>query len=103
MWLDEQGIDYVFRDIKKDNPKETELKQWLEASGYPGKKFFNTRGKLYRELQLKDRLPEMSLAEQAEILATDGLLVKRPLLIGKGLILVGFNEKEWKTELLKTP
>jgi len=77
--------------------------KWLAASGEPSKKFFNSRGKVYRQLGLKDRLPEMTLNEQAKILATDGLLVKRPLVIGNDLILIGFNEEQWQRELVKTP
>ena len=95
-WLDEKGVEYEYRDIKEKNPKKSELKKWIKASGLPVKKFFNTSGQLYREMQLKDKLPEMSEAEMIDLLATDGLLVKRPLLITDDKVLVGFKEAEWE-------
>ena len=95
-WLDEKGVEYEYRDIKEKNPKKTELKKWIKASGLPVKKFFNTSGQLYREMQLKDKLPEMSEADMIDLLATDGLLVKRPLLITDDKVLVGFKEAEWE-------
>ncbi|MFY9494816.1 MAG: arsenate reductase family protein [Limnochordia bacterium] len=98
-WLDEQGVDYVSRDIVEDNPSREELEKWFTMSERPLKSFFNTSGRLYRELGLKDRLPEMSEAEQLELLATDGLLVKRPLLLGEDFTLVGFRQKEWEEKL----
>lgn len=98
-WLDEQGINYTFRDIKEENPSVEELTTWFNQGGYPLRSFFNTSGQKYRELKLKDRLPELSEAEQIEILASDGLLVKRPLLIGEGLVLIGFKEDEWQEKL----
>ena len=95
-WLDEKGVEYEYRDIKEKNPKKTELKKWIKASGLPVKKFFNTSGQLYREMQLKDKLPEMSEADMIDLLATDGLLVKRPILITDDKVLVGFKEAEWE-------
>ena len=95
-WLDEQGISYEDRHIIEDNPTVEELKDWHERSGLPLKRFFNTSGMKYRELGLKDKLPEMSEEEQYELLATDGMLVKRPLLIGPDFVLVGFKEEEWR-------
>ena len=95
-WLDEKGVEYEYRDIKEKNPKKSELKKWIKASGLPVKKFFNTSGQLYREMQLKDKLPEMSEADMIDLLATDGLLVKRPLLITDEKVLVGFKEAEWE-------
>lgn len=95
-WLDEKGVEYEYRDIKEKNPKKSELKKWIKASGLPVKKFFNTSGQLYREMQLKEKLPEMSEADMIDLLATDGLLVKRPLLITDDKVLVGFKEAEWE-------
>ena len=94
-WLDDRGISYTLRDIKEDNPTEKELRQWHKKSGLPLKRFFNTSGVKYKELSLKDKLPEMSEDEQFALLATDGMLVKRPILVGKKKVLVGFKEKEW--------
>ena len=99
-WLDSNGISYDLRDIKNDNPSREELAEWYRSSGLPLKKFFNTRGMLYRSLELKDKLPDMSEDEQLDLLASDGMLVKRPLLINDGKVLVGFKESEW-TSLLK--
>ena len=98
-WLDEKGIAYDFRDIKTDNPTAEELRQWWQASGQPQKKFFNTSGLQYKALGLKDKLPTMSEEEQLALLATDGMLVKRPLLIGENFVLTGFREKEWEERL----
>ncbi|GHV38099.1 ArsC family transcriptional regulator [Clostridia bacterium] len=98
-WLDERGVTFDTRDIKTDNPTYDELKSWLAASGLPVKKFFNTSGLLYKSLVLKDKLPTMSEDEQLKLLVTDGMLVKRPLLIGGGFVLVGFKEAEWATKL----
>ena len=86
---------YTLRDIKEDRPTREELSAWWKASGLPLKKFFNTSGQLYKALQLKDKLPAMSEEEQLALLATDGMLVKRPILIGDGFVLVGFQEAEW--------
>lgn len=98
-WLDENGIDYDRRDIKEENPTVEELKKWHAKSGLPLKRFFNTSGMQYRELKLKDRLPGMSDEEQYELLASDGMLVKRPLLIRDDTVLVGFKEAEWTEKL----
>ncbi len=94
-WLDAKGIRYTFRDIKLDPPTAGELRSWSEKSGLPLRKFFNTSGLLYRELGLKDRLPSMNDEEMLSLLASDGMLVKRPLLIDGDLVLVGFREAEW--------
>lgn len=100
-WLDEHSIEYTERPIKEDNPSAEELKEWHERSGLPLKRFFNTSGMLYKELKLKDKLPGMSDEEQYELLATDGMLVKRPLLVSDDFVLTGFKEKEWEEDLLK--
>ena len=94
-WLDDNKIDYELRDIKLDNPTLEELTEWYKKSGLPMKKFFNTSGLLYKSLDLKNKLPEMSEDEMLDLLATDGMLVKRPLLIGDDFVLVGFKEAEW--------
>lgn len=98
-WLDEKGIAYDFRDIKTDNPTVDELRQWWKTSGLPLKKFFNTSGLQYKALGLKDKLPSMSEEEQLALLATDGMLVKRPLLIGTDFVLTGFRQAEWEERL----
>lgn len=98
-WLDENGIDYTDRHIAEQNPSEEELKEWHAKSSFPLKKFFNTSGMLYRELQLKDKLPQMSEEEQYQLLASNGMIVKRPLIIGDDFVLVGFKEKEWEERL----
>lgn len=101
-WLDDHGIAYTARHIKENNPSYEELKLWLERSGLPIKKFFNTSGQQYRALGLKDRLPGMSVDEQLQLLATDGMLVKRPMVVTEdGTILTGFREAEWEQNLLK--
>lgn len=100
-WLDEHSIEYTERPIKEDNPSAEELKEWHERSGLPLKRFFNTSGMLYKELKLKDKLPGMSDEEQYELLATDGMLVKRPLIVSDDFVLTGFKEKEWEEALLK--
>ena len=100
-WLDEQGIAYTFRHIKDANPTAQELRQWHKASGLPLKKFFNTSGLLYKELHLKDKLPTLSEDEQFDLLSTNGLLVKRPILLGDDFVLVGFKESDWSAKLLK--
>ena len=94
-WLDDNKIKYELRDIKLDNPTFEELTEWYNKSGLPIKKFFNTSGLLYKSLDLKNKLPEMSEEEMLKLLATDGMLVKRPLLIGDNFVLVGFKETEW--------
>lgn len=94
-WLTERGLAFDIRDIKENNPTEAELRKWHELSGLPLKRFFNTSGLKYKELALKDKLPTMSEDEQYKLLATDGMLVKRPILVGDNFVLVGFKEKEW--------
>lgn len=99
-WLDDRGIPYEDRHIAEQNPNVQELKEWRERSGLPLKKFFNTSGMLYRELGLKDRLPGMNEEEQYNLLASDGMLVKRPLLVGEDFVLAGFKEQEWKEKIM---
>lgn len=94
-WLDDNKIEYKFRDIKEDNPSYEELSAWYKKSGLPLKKFFNTSGLLYKSMELKDKLPKISEEEQLKLLATDGMLVKRPLVIRKDFVLVGFKESKW--------
>lgn len=94
-WLTEHGIEFEDRDIKEQNPTAEELKAWYKKSGLPLKRFFNTSGLLYKDLQLKDKLPKMSEEEQIALLATNGMLVKRPILVTEETVLVGFREKEW--------
>ena len=98
-WLDDNKIEYELRDIKEDNPNLGELTAWYKMSGLPLKKFFNTSGLLYKSMGLKDKLPVMSEGEQLKLLATDGMLVKRPLVIGNDFVLVGFKESEWSEKL----
>ncbi len=98
-WLEEKGIDFEERPIKEENPTAEELKKWHEMSGLPLKKFFNTSGLLYKSMNLKDKLKDMTQEEQYELLATDGMLVKRPLLVGDDFVLVGFKEAEWEEKL----
>ena len=98
-WLHENQIEYAFRDIKLDRPTLEELELWYKESGLPLKKFFNTSGMLYKEMQLKDKLPQMSEEEQYALLATDGMLVKRPVLVGDGFVLTGFKESTWAEAL----
>lgn len=100
-WLDAHGISYEFRHIKDNNPNADELRAWYEKSGLPLKKFFNTSGMLYKEQQLKDKIPTMSEEEQLALLAANGLLVKRPIVVGENFVLVGFKEAEWTEKLLK--
>lgn len=98
-WLADNGIDVTVRDIKEDKPTEQELRAWHEKSGLPLKRFFNTSGLKYKELGLKDKLSTMSEDEQYALLATDGMLVKRPILVGDENVLVGFKEQEWQSKL----
>ena len=100
-WLDDNKIEYEFRDIKLDNPTFYELTEWHKKSGLSLKKFFNTSGLLYKSLDLKNKLPTMSEDEMLKLLASDGMLVKRPLLIGDSFVLVGFKESEWGATLSK--
>ena len=99
-WLDEHGIKYTERHIVEKNPTYDELKAWYQQSGLPIKKFFNTSGMLYKEQKLKDKLPDMSEEEQLRLLETNGMLVKRPLIVKENLVLTGFKEKEWTEKLL---
>lgn len=99
-WLDQLGLDYNMRDIKEDKPTFDELKLWHEQSKLPIKGFFNTSGVLYRQLNLKDKLADMSVEDQIQLLATDGMLVKRPILIDNEKVLVGFKSEEWEEALL---
>ncbi len=99
-WLDEHKVEYTDRHIKEDNPTFDELSKWQKESGIPVRKFFNTSGMLYREMQLKDKLTEMTEEEMLKLLSTDGMLVKRPLIIEGKTVLVGFKEKEWEEKLL---
>lgn len=100
-WLDNNNIDYELRDIKTDNPSLEELTVWYKKSDLPLKKFFNTSGLLYKSLALKDKLPNMSEQEQLQLLSTDGMLVKRPLLVGDDFVLTGFRESDWAEKLKK--
>lgn len=99
-WLDDNKQEYELRDIKLDNPTIDELTKWYRKSGLPLKRFFNTSGLLYKSLDLKNKLPEMSEDEMLKLLATDGMLVKRPLLIGDNFVLVGFKEIEWEESVI---
>lgn len=98
-WLEANGIEFEERPIKEQNPTYDELKEWYQMSGLPLKKFFNTSGLIYKELGLKDKLPTMSEDEQLQLLATNGMLVKRPLVVGDDFVLTGFKEKEWEDKL----
>ncbi|MDD6619927.1 MAG: arsenate reductase family protein [Eubacteriales bacterium] len=98
-WLDDNKIEYTDRHIKEDNPTYDELKAWYEKSGLPLKRFFNTSGMLYKSMSLKDKLPTMTEEEQLRLLATDGMLVKRPIIVSDNVILTGFREKEWEEKL----
>lgn len=99
-WLEEQGAAFEIRDIKTENPGVEELVLWHQRSGLPLRKFFNTSGLLYRSMELKDKLPHMSEEEMLALLATDGMLVKRPLLVSEDFVLVGFREGEWTEKIL---
>ncbi len=95
-WLDEHGKEYELRDIKEENPTAEEIREWYHKSGLPLKRFFNTSGQLYKEMKLKDKLLDMSEEEQIQLLASDGMLVKRPIVVDGEKVLVGFKETEWK-------
>lgn len=99
-WLNEHNIEFTERHIVEENPSYDELTQWIEKSGLSLKKFFNTSGRLYKEMHLKDKLKDMSEEEQIKLLATDGMLVKRPLVVDEDKVLVGFKETEWAEKLL---
>lgn len=94
-WLDEHNVEYTERHIVENNPTYDELKEWFNKSGLPIKRFFNTSGLLYKEMKLKDKLPTMSEDEQLQLLATNGMLMKRPLIVGESIVLTGFKENEW--------
>ena len=98
-WLDEHNVEYVERHIVENNPSYEELKEWYQVSDFPLKKFFNTSGLLYKEMKLKDKLPTMSEEEQLKLLAGNGMLVKRPLIIDDDIVLIGFKEVEWNEKL----
>ena len=98
-WLDEHHVSYTSRHIKENNPTAEELAEWYKKSGLPLKKFFNTSGLIYKSMGLKDKLPTMNEEEQIALLATDGMLVKRPLVIGDSFVLTGFKEKDWQEKL----
>lgn len=98
-WLEQNGVNFIDRDIKLDNPTKEELKLWLDKSGLEIKKFFNTSGVLYREQGMKDKIKTLSEDELLDILASDGMMVKRPLIIGEDKVLVGFKEPEWESNL----
>ena len=100
-WLEDNHIEFEERPIKEQNPTYEELKAWFQMSGMPLKKFFNTSGLLYKDMGLKDKLPQMTEEEQLQLLATNGMLVKRPLVVGEDYVLTGFKEKEWAEKLLK--
>lgn len=100
-WLDDHAVSYTARHIKEENPSYEELKHWLKLSGMPLKRFFNTSGLQYKALGLKDKLPAMTMDEQLRLLATDGMLVKRPLVVMENTVLTGFKEKEWEEALLR--
>ena len=95
-WLDDNKVEYELRDIKEENPTFEELSMWYEKSGLPLKRFFNTSGLLYKSMELKNKLPQMTEQEQIRLLASDGMLVKRPLLIGEDFVLAGFKPKEYE-------
>ena len=99
-WLEANHLEFTERHIVEENPSYEELKEWYAESGLPLKKFFNTSGMLYKEMQLKDKLPAMSEEEQLKLLATNGMLVKRPLIVNGNMILIGFKEAEWEKALL---
>ena len=98
-WLEENHVEYEYRDIKLDRPSLEELKEWHDKSALPMKKFFNTSGQLYKSMELKNKLPNMDEDEMLELLSSDGMLVKRPLLIADDFVLVGFRESEWANKL----
>lgn len=100
-WLDKHGIEYTDRHIVEEQPTYDELKDWCKKSGLPLKKFFNTSGNLYKELQLKDKLPLMTEEEQLQLLSSNGMLVKRPLIVDHDIVIAGFKETEWKEKLKK--
>lgn len=99
-WMEENNIEYVYRDIRTDNPSLEELSAWHKMSGLPARKLFNTSGQLYKSMELKNKLPDMSDEEMLQLLSTDGMLVKRPILVAADFVLVGFKEADWAAKLL---
>lgn len=99
-WLEENQVEFEERPIVEENPTYEELKQWYEKSGLPLKKFFNTSGLLYKEMKLKEKLPEMSEEDQLKLLSTNGMLVKRPLVVGEDFVLTGFKETQWAEKMI---
>lgn len=99
-WLTENGVEFTDRNIKEENPSADELKEWYVQSGLELKKFFNTSGLLYKSMGLKEKLPQMTEEEKITLLATDGMLVKRPIVVGEDFVLVGFKEAQWKERIL---
>lgn len=95
-WLEEKKVEFLDRDIKEENPTEEELKEWYKKSGLPLKRFFNTSGMIYRDMNLKEKLPDMTEEEQIKLLASDGMLVKRPIIVTENQVLVGFKEMDWE-------
>lgn len=98
-WLDDNKIEYTLRDIKTENPTYEELKEWYENSNLELKKFFNTSGLIYKSMELKNKLPDMTEDEQLKLLSTDGMLVKRPIVVGENFVLTGFKEKDWAEKI----
>lgn len=98
-WLEENNVEFESRDITKDNPKEEELSTWIQKSGLPISKFFNTSGKIYKEENLKDKVKNSSEEELLKILASNGMVVKRPIIVSKDFVLIGFNENDWSNKL----
>ena len=99
-WMEENNVEYTYRDIKTENPSLEELSAWHKLSGLPARKLFNTSGQLYKSMELKNKLPDMSDEQMLQLLSTDGMLVKRPILVAEDYVLVGFKEAEWAEKLL---
>lgn len=99
-WMEENNVEYIYRDIKTENPSLEELSAWHKMSGLPARKLFNTSGQLYKSMELKNKLPDMSDEEMLQLLSTDGMLVKRPILVAADFVLVGFKEADWAAKLL---
>ena len=99
-WMEENNVEYIYRDIKTENPSLEELGAWHKLSGLPARKLFNTSGQLYKSMELKNKLPDMSDEQMLQLLSTDGMLVKRPILVAEDFVLVGFKETDWAEKLL---
>ena len=99
-WMEENNVEYIYRDIKTENPSLEELSAWHKLSGLPARKLFNTSGQLYKSMELKNKLPDMSDEQMLQLLSTDGMLVKRPILVTEDFVLVGFKEADWAEKLL---